>query len=147
MAAGTQYEAQKKIAVIWFIFAPIIIVLFALMAIPRSGKSSGEPFNWIVNFLSPALTLITSAFVYAINNREKLQATVIDSFYIKLVKGASVFYLLAMLVALGTTPYSEARDVSFPDHLKLFSPYLTLIQTSLLALLGIFFVKQQSKGE
>lgn len=144
MATISKYTAQKRIALVWFIFSPLIVILFVFISSPRSGAGK-DYYSWLINFLSPALSLIVSSFIYSANNKESLEQKFIDVFFIRLVNLSSIFYLLFLLGILLATPFSQKHDIKFIDYLNSFSLLLGFIQTLLLALLGIFFVKSDTK--
>jgi formate hydrogenlyase subunit 3/multisubunit Na+/H+ antiporter MnhD subunit len=145
MTTISKYTAQKKIALTWFIFSSLIVILFIFISSPRAGENVKDYYSWLIGFLSPALSLIVSSFIYSANNRETLEQKFIDSFFVRLVNIASVFYLLFLLGILLATPFSQKKDIKFIDYLNNFSLLLSFIQTLILALLGIFFVKNDSK--
>ena len=144
MRLTSKYAAQKKISILWFISSGIFIALFLFISIPRTESGSTETFEWLINYISPSLSLIASAFVYTANNRETLLKKNIDTFFVRIVILSSVFYLSFLFIILLITPFSDRADISFTDHLKRFSLILGFVQTTLLILLGIFFIKEES---
>ena len=144
MKLTSKYAAQKQLSILWFIASAIFITLFLLISIPRTDPGSTETFEWLLNFISPTLSLITSAFVYSANNREALLKKNIDTFFVRMVMLSSIFYLGFLFTVLLITPFSDRADISFINHIKRFSLILGFIQTILVVLLGIFFVKEES---
>jgi len=144
MRLTSKYSAQKKISILWFVASAIFITIFLLISVPRTEAGSTETFEWLLNYISPTLSLITSAFVYTANNRETLLKKNIDIFFVRMVIFSSIFYLGFLFIILLITPFSDRADISFIDHLKRYSLILGFIQTLLVVLLGIFFVKEES---
>ena len=141
----SKYDAQKSISMLWFISSAIFIVFFLLISVPRTDPGSTESFEWLLNYISPVLSLIAGAFVYTANNREALLKKSIDVFFVRMVISGSIFYLGFLFVILLITPFSEKADMSFIKHLKRFSLVLGFIQTILVGMLGIFFVKEETE--
>jgi hypothetical protein len=140
----TKYNAQKQLALFWFIGVGLYIVLFLVVSGFRTNPGTpSEHLEWLITYIGPALSLITSTFVYSANNRPVLENKKIDIFFFRLVLFASLFYLVFLFIILISTPSAERRNISFISHLKSFSLILGFIQTTLAVLLGIFFVKEE----
>jgi hypothetical protein len=146
MAEISKLRAQKNISLSWFVLSSIIIVLFIVVSSSRVLPNSAEHINWLINYLSPGLSIIVSSFIYSATNREKLNSILnsifLDRYFHRLVLYSSIFYLLFILGIICYTPWHEKENISFIAHLKSFSAILNFEQTILLALLGIFFIKQ-----
>lgn len=140
----SKYEAQKKLGLVWFAGCGIYIIFFLIISGFRTNPGSPtDHLEWLITYISPALSLITSTFIYAVNNRQVLQKKQIDIFFFRLVLFASLFYIVFLFIILILTPAAERRNIPFITHLKSFSLILGFIQTTLAVLLGIFFVKEE----
>jgi hypothetical protein len=141
----SKYGAQKKIALAWFIMAGIYIILFLIIGGYRTdpGKST-DHIEWMINFLSPSLTMITTAFIYSAANREVLEQKNVDVFFFRLIFCISLFYFGFLLTILLLTASADRNNIGFMTHLKRFSLVLGFLQTIIVGLLGIFFVKENS---
>ena len=62
MRLTSKYSAQKKISILWFVASAIFIPIFLLISVPRTAAGSTENFEWLINYISPTLSLIASAF-------------------------------------------------------------------------------------
>ncbi len=145
MKQTSKYDAQITISRIWFIGSPILIALFIFITMPRVSYSDGEHYTWIINSQSPGLSLIVSAFVYSTNNRDMLKQKLVDNFFVKLVVYFSLAYFLLLTAILVSGVLADQRNVKIIDYLNGFALIINFLQVLLLSLLGIFFIKDDTK--
>jgi hypothetical protein len=138
-------KAQRRLSRLWFSFTLVFIVFLAATAIPTNPTYEiGPLFEWFSPLFFPTFMLILSLFIYDVN-QSAFKGISINVFTFQMAFGISLVYLLVVLMlVLGVSVNTELTTVSKLDKLRSFSIFLGPCQGAVTAVLGIFFVKNDT---
>lgn len=137
-----KFDAQKRLAMLWFINAGIIGAFFVLLTVSgKFGDRSKEGWQWFSQNIIPTLTLMIGTFSASMG--QAVSAVQIDKFYFSLAYWISIFYLLILYLIIGISPFAfNLNQTSFIDLLNSSKIYLNIFQGVVTFSLGLFFVKK-----
>ena len=137
-----KFDAQKRLALLWFINAGIIGVFFVLLTVSgKFGDRSKEGWEWFSQNIIPTLTLMIGTFSASMG--QAVSTVKIDKFYFSLAYWISIFYLLILYLIIGISPFAfNLNQTSFIDLLNSSKIYLNIFQGVVTFSLGLFFVKK-----
>lgn len=132
----TFFHAQKKIALLWFVFCGVIFLLLFLQTnLDKFEEHTNEIWNWILPNLVPTLSLILSVFI-AEQNKKPYIKKYVSMFYYRLVYGVSLVYLSTIFLLIILNPLFEK---TFLEMIKESVYYLMPFQGLIGLTLGYFF--------
>ena len=133
-------EGQRRLAVLWFCGGGITTVILIIQSISGYyGDKVSDAWSWLLPYVLPTLTLITSAVVA--DATKKTSNITVDLFAYHSSFWLSVFYLLCLDVSLlagNLTPYGPIQ------LMKMSVLWLGPLQGLIGIALGVFFVKRKS---
>jgi len=113
------------------------------MAWPRTTNATfSDTAQWLFNYLSPGLTLIIGAFVYSARTANIDKIKQIDKIYFRITLCFCVVYLTTIAICILLVPIILDGNTELIIYLKNWNVILSFLQTSVIALLGIFFTKE-----
>lgn len=134
------FEAQKRISILWFLYAGLIFMVILLQTLlNKFGSKTDEVWNWILPNLVPTLSIILTVFLAEIG---KLKESVknVNVFYFRLVLFLSLFYLTILFLIILIIPFISD---SFIDIINSSNLYLAPLQGLVGIAIGFFFVKSE----
>ena len=137
-----RFTAQRKLAILWFINAAIIGLIFVIFTINgRFGDKSSDGWQWFSQNIVPTLTLMIGTFAASISQGP---STVdIEKFYFQLSYYISWFYFAALYLTIFLAPVAlNQNELSFVELLNSSKIYLNIVQGIVTFSLGLFFTKR-----
>lgn len=135
--------AQKRLMIAWLVSTCTLLLLFMLVSWQRtSGTTFNDCLQWLLNYISPGLTLMIGTFAYLANQQSSDPPKLIDKTFYLITLYFSLAYLTTLIIIVLLIPISLDETTTVHDHLKKFSLLMTFLQTSLLVFLGIFFTRE-----
>ena len=131
-------KAKQRIALVWFILSPVIIILVLLLEINGKFTSkSSEAWGWLFSNILPTLTLMLSVFFY--DSRNNKPSFEINRFYFNLAMGSSLFYLALLFAVILGNPFTGLAMVPWMQKSTII---LGPIQSIAAGAIGIFFLNR-----
>jgi len=142
MATIAKYKAQKRLTTVWFCSTGLLLSYVILWMI--TGKEQvGDITTWLVQYIGPYLTLITTGFIVA-NQSDTRDNAQIDMFFYRLSLLVSIFYIGFLLVILVLIPKNQFQHGTeyAKDAFEQTSKILPYFEAILGGVLGVFFTKK-----
>jgi hypothetical protein len=138
----TLETARNRLAAIWLILvAPFILILVLQSLIGVYGDKVQEVWGWALPTILPTLGMIITVLVYTALDPSASAAVVRRSFF-RISCGASLFYLLLVLLTVLIQPYLPATAARV-NAMRLSNLWLGPIQSSVASALGVLFVSKK----
>lgn len=139
--------AQKKLVITWLSSGLVTSLLFIIVCWSRAGETGfSDALQWLFNYLGPGMTLIIGAFAYSANRADTLPTKYINQSYLRITISFTLVYIATIAIISAIAPVAMGEQTLL-EYLNKFNLILSFLETSLLALLGIFFSKENEAQE
>jgi hypothetical protein len=161
MASITRFKGQKVLAIIWLTLAAVLIGLCILYAGQGSfgDQLNGLLYNWLASTLAPNLSLIVGSIILSAAS-EKIAQEIVDGFFFRVAIVVSLVYFVLLFVEIFSIQnillhqINYLKDIPFDQQnavlskvistkIQGFSLWVSLVQGTVSAFLGIFFIKKK----
>jgi hypothetical protein len=143
--------AQRKVASMWYIFGALILLLIIVQSV--GGKYSSDylkVIGWYSKNILPTLLVLSTTMIFAARNEHSIKDKHISMYFAKIIKAASWFYFVVILLFFLAQPIVYSRmGKSALETLEMSTPFLGVIQGFINALIGAITidVKTDHKGQ
>ena len=136
----TMKVCRKRLAVVWFLGAGLLFVVFILQTVSgHYGNKASEAWGWLLPTLLPTLSLITGVFATDVFSKT-IEIKTVDEFLYKLTLSLSITYLLAVGFTVFVSPLTTTVWTPL-ELMKLSNLWLAPLQGTVGTTTGVFFVK------
>lgn len=137
--------AKKRLAIIWFVVAGFLFLLFVLQTLfGRYPDEEKEAWGWFLPNIMPALLLIVGT-LKADAPKSNPNDDSLNVFTYRIALALSVFYFAAISLTIFLSPLLEqSRGMSPLQLLQLSNLFIGPLQGIVVGAIGLFFVKNRS---